>query len=104
MALQPYWNKWIVLDVCVDIINSRYDMSDDLEFSHKELNTAVSRNKLYKSSDVVITAIANPMGIYKAWFKMRNKETKKQFTIVAYYATSPNKLPKVPGGKLKMGA
>ncbi len=100
-ALQPYWNKWIVSDVWVDIIHSRYNLSDKLKFTHKELNTDVFRNKLYKSSDIEITAIANPMGIYKAWFKTHNKETKKQLTIVAYYATSPNTLPTVPGGNSK---
>jgi hypothetical protein len=48
-ALQPYWNKWIVLDVWVDIINSLYDIPDDIQFTSKELIAAVSRNKLYKS-------------------------------------------------------
>jgi hypothetical protein len=32
-ALQPYWNKWIVSDVWVDIIESLYDIPDDLQFT-----------------------------------------------------------------------
>jgi hypothetical protein len=99
-ALKPYWNKWIVSDVWINIINSRYDISDDLKFSSKELNTAVSRNKQYKSNLIETTAIANPMGLYKAWFKTR-KEDNKQTTIVAYYATSPNNLPTAPGRNSK---
>ena len=67
--LQPYWNKWIVSDVWVDIINSLYDIPDDLQFTSKELIVAVSRNKVYKSNNIETTAMANPMGLYKAWFK-----------------------------------
>eukprot|EP00978_Attheya_sp_CCMP212_P033252 scaffold133373_cov63-Attheya_sp.AAC.1 len=44
--------------------------------------------------------MANPMGLYKAWFKTW-KEYDKQATIVGYYATSPNNLPTAPGGKSK---
>jgi hypothetical protein len=99
-SLQPFWNKRIVSAVWVNIINSsRYDVSDDLKFSHRELNAAVSRNKLYKSSDLEMTAIANPMGLYKAWFKTRKDN--KQCTIVTYYATTPNTLTTVPGGNSK---
>ena len=68
-ALQPYWNKWIVSDVWVDIINSLYVLSDDLKFSSKELVAAVARNKVYKSNNIESTAMTNPMGLYKAWFK-----------------------------------
>jgi hypothetical protein len=32
-ALHPYWNKWIASDVWVGIINNRYDISDELQFS-----------------------------------------------------------------------
>jgi hypothetical protein len=31
-VLQPYWNKWIISNVWVEIINSLYDISDDLKF------------------------------------------------------------------------
>jgi hypothetical protein len=34
-ALQPYWNKWIVSGVWVEIINSLYDISDDVKFQAK---------------------------------------------------------------------
>jgi hypothetical protein len=47
-----------------------------------------------------MTVMANPMGLYKAWFKMR-KEGGKQKTIVGDYATKPNSLPTAPGGNSK---
>jgi hypothetical protein len=98
-ALEPYWNKWIVSDVWVDIINSTYDISEDLKFSSKELNAAVSRNKVYQSNNIETTMMANRMGLYKAWFKTRKDD--KQATVVGYYATSPNNLPTAPGGNSK---
>ena len=33
-----YWNKWIASDVWVNIINSHYDISDNLKFSSTQLN------------------------------------------------------------------
>jgi hypothetical protein len=41
-ALQPYWNKWIASDVWVNIIESLYNIPDDLQFTSKELVAAVS--------------------------------------------------------------
>eukprot|EP00978_Attheya_sp_CCMP212_P000429 scaffold877_cov57-Attheya_sp.AAC.4 len=43
--------------------------------------------------------MANPMGLYKAWFKTWQDD--KEATIVGYYATSPNNLPTAPGGNSK---
>jgi hypothetical protein len=97
--LQPYWNKWIVSDVWVDIINSLYDIPDELQFTGKELIASVARNKLYKSNNIETTTMTNPMGLYKAWFKTRKNG--KQATIVGYYATKPNTLPTTPGGNSK---
>ena len=37
-VLHAYRNKWIASDVWVDIINSRYDISDNLKFSSTQLN------------------------------------------------------------------
>jgi hypothetical protein len=101
MALQPYSNEWIVPDVWVDIINSHYDIPDDLQFTSKELIAAVARNKVYKSNNIETTVMVNPMGLYKAWFKTRKDKEGKQATIVGYYATSPNTLPTAPGGNSK---
>ena len=98
-ALQPYWNKWIVSDVWVDIIESIYDIPDDLQFTSKELNTAVSRNKVYRSNNIETTTMTNPMGLYKAWLKTRKDG--KQMTIVVYYGSKPNSLPTAPGGNSK---
>jgi hypothetical protein len=36
-ALQPYWNKWIVSEVWVDIINSMYNIPDNLKFMLLEI-------------------------------------------------------------------
>jgi hypothetical protein len=99
-VLQPYWNKWIVSGIWVEIINSLYDISNNLKFSSKELIAAIARNKVYKSNNIETTVMANPMGLYKAWFKTR-KEDGKQVTKVGYYATSPNTLPTAPGGDSK---
>ena len=81
-ALQPYWNKWIVSDVWVDIINSLYDIPDDLQFTSKELIASVARNKVYKSNNIETTTMTNPMGVYKAWFKTHKDSGGKQATIV----------------------
>ena len=98
-VLHPYWNKWIASDVWVDIINSHYDISDDLKFSSAQLNRAVSRNAQYKSNLIETTAMTNPMGLYKASY--RGLKNGKKGIIVGYYATSPNTLPTVPGGNTK---
>ena len=95
-----YRNKWIASDVWVDIINSHYDISDDLKFSSAQLNTAVSRNAQFKSNLIeTTTAVVSPMGLYKASYKV-GKEGKKVH-VVGYYATSPNTLPTPPGGSTK---
>jgi DNA-binding transcriptional regulator YhcF (GntR family) len=98
-ALQPYWNKWIVSDVWLEIINSTYDIPDELKFTTKQLIASVARNKLYKSNNIESIKVVNPMGLYKAWYK--TKKDGQQNTIVAYYATQPNTLPTVPGGNTK---
>ena len=96
-ALEPYWNKWIVVDLWVAIINSRYDLEEDLQFSGKELGAAISKNVAFKSHNIDSTAMTNPLGVYKAWKKKRDGNT-KSFTLVAYYATAANVLPTPPGG------
>jgi hypothetical protein len=99
-TLKPFWNKWIFSDVWVEIINSRYDLSDDLMFPGKELTAVIARIKVYKSTSIEITTMANQLGLYKAWTKKRDKD-RKNSTIVAYYCTSPDTLLIPPGGNSK---
>jgi hypothetical protein len=40
--------------------------------------------------------MTNPMGLYKALY--RGHKDGKKGIVVGYYATSPNTLPRVPGG------
>jgi hypothetical protein len=89
------FNKWIVADVWVDIINGHYDIPDDLQFTSKELNADIAINKVYKSNNIETTVMVNPMGLYKAWFNTCKDEEGKQTSIAGYYATSPNTLPAV---------
>jgi hypothetical protein len=42
--------------------------------------------------------MANPIRLYKAWFKTQKSDNGKEVKITAYYATSPNNLPTAPGG------
>jgi hypothetical protein len=101
-VLQPCWNKWIVSDVWVDIINAHHDPPDDLKFTSKELNAAVARNPQHQSNLTETMSMAKPMGLCKSWFKRRTTEG-KQAKIVAHHATSPNALPTASpsGSKLK---
>ena len=99
-SLQPYCNKWISVNLWLEIIHSRYDLVEDLLFSSKELGTAISKNKVYKANNIESTAITNPLGLYKAWKKNRDKNN-KSYTIVAYYSTLANTLPLPPGGITK---
>ena len=73
--LRPYWNKWIVASLWLDIIYSRYELVEDLQFSSKELQTAISRNKVFKSKNIETTVMPNPLGIYKCWKNIATKTT-----------------------------
>jgi hypothetical protein len=78
MTLQPHWNKWIVSDVWVDIVNNRYDIADGLKFSSKELIAAASRNKVCKSNNIETALMSNPMGFCKACWCKRQEEHREQ--------------------------
>jgi hypothetical protein len=95
--LKQYWNKWIVADVWVDIINDRFDITDSLKFESKELNAAISRNGNYRSNQIDATTMPNGIGLYKSWRKKRD-DNQKMTTTYAYFATAPNVLPTPPGG------
>jgi hypothetical protein len=95
--LKQYWNKWIVADVWIDIINERFKICDSLKFKSKELNAAIGRNGAYRSNQIDATTLPNGMGVYKAWNKSRD-ENKKLTSTVAYFITTPNVLPTPPGG------
>jgi hypothetical protein len=62
MALQPYWTSGSYPMYGSDIINSLYEISDNLKFSSKEWIAAVARNKVYKSNtNMETTVMANLM-------------------------------------------
>jgi hypothetical protein len=69
-------------------------------FSGKELTAVVATNKVYKSTSIETTTMANQLGLYKAWTKKRHKD-RKMLTLDAYYCTTPDTLPMPPGGDSK---
>ena len=95
--LKQYWNKWIVADVWIEIINDKFDITDSLKFESKELNAAISRNGNYRSNQIDATTMPNGIGLYKSWRKKRD-DNKKMTTTYAYFSTAPNVLPTQPGG------
>jgi hypothetical protein len=37
-----YWNKWVVDECWIGVINERYDMPESIQFTAVELNRAIS--------------------------------------------------------------
>jgi hypothetical protein len=56
---REYWNKWIVDECWIDIINKRYDMPESIRFTAVELNRAISRNAVFIAAGSIEAILAN---------------------------------------------
>jgi hypothetical protein len=92
-----YWNKWILDDSWIDIINQHFDLPLDLTFVATALHRAIGRSPKFHGIDVL--GESNAHGLYKASYFER--VGKKHTRLTAYYATSPHVLPQKPGGNTK---
>ncbi len=91
---KQYWNKWISDQCWIDIINERFDIPQSLQFTTRNLNTALSRSKIYDGIDILTTA--NGLGIYKSSYKKLNTQ------VTGYYITTPGVRPsEMLGGNSK---
>jgi hypothetical protein len=94
---KQYWNKWILDDGWIDIIEDRFEIPTSLKFDSSQLNGAISRDPRFCGIDTV--GDANLNGVYKATYNER--VGKKKSRLTAYYVTTPNTLPQKPGGNTK---
>jgi hypothetical protein len=94
---KQYWNKWILDDGWIDIIEDRFEIPTKLKFGSSQLNRAIGRDQRFSGIDTV--GDANVNGVYKATYYER--VGKKKSRLTAYYVTTPNKLPQRPGGNTK---
>ena len=88
---KQYWNKWISDQCWINLINERFEIPESLQFTKTNLNTALSRNKMYDGIDILTTA--NALGIYKSSYRPG------KIRSTGYYVTTPNVRPsEMPGG------
>ena len=59
-----YWNKWILSDGWIHIINDVYDMTNSLKFVSTDLNRAIGKHPRFSCIDNI--GESNLEGIYKA--------------------------------------
>jgi hypothetical protein len=78
---EQYWNKWISDQCWINLINEHFEIPESLQFTKTNLNTALSRNKMYDGIDILTTA--NAFGLYKS----SNRPGK--IRITGYYVTTP---------------
>ena len=98
-----YHDKWLKSECIVDLVNKHISLPSSLQFSSKELNSAISRNTLFKAAGIQCTTRPNSLGIYQAKYgrKKRIQNKKKTIHVTAYYITKPGSLPIHPGGNTK---
>jgi hypothetical protein len=94
---KQYWNKWIVTDGWINIIDDRYDIPTNLKCIAADLNRAMGMHPKFSSIDTI--GDTNVHGLYKATYFAHGGKGKSRLT--AYYVTSPNTLPQKPGGNKK---
>ena len=63
---REYWNKWVVDECWIDVINERYDMPESIRFTAVELNRAISRNAGFQAAGIDSLTLANSLGVYKS--------------------------------------
>ena len=93
---KEYWNKWIVAQCWIDVINERYEMQESIRFTADELNRAIARNAGYKSASIDTVTAANSFGIYKSTYRPSGQR------VAAHCITTPGIKPsEMPGGNSK---
>ena len=70
---KQYWNKWIVAEAWIEIINARYDIPTSLKFVSGDLNRAIGKTPKYSSIDTI--GETNVHGLYKASYFERVGKT-----------------------------
>ena len=92
-----YWNKWIVDECWIDLINERYEVPEALNFTATQLNGAVARDATLSATGIDKVTSSNSLGVYKSCYRPRGAKR-----ITAYYITAPGKKPsEMPGGNSK---
>ena len=95
---REYWNKWIVDESWIDVINERYDIPEALVFTAVELNRAIARNAVFKAAGIDGLTLANGLGIYKSSYRPKGNGKR----VTGYYITTPGTKPsEMPGGNSK---
>jgi hypothetical protein len=94
---KQYWNKWILDDGWIDIMEDRFEIPTSLKFDSSQLNGAISRDPRFCGIDTV--GDANLNGVCKATHNER--VGKKKSGLTACYVATPNALPQKPGGNAK---
>jgi hypothetical protein len=75
-----YWSKQISNQCWINLINKRFKIPESLQFTKTNLNTALSRNKMYDDIDILTTA--NALSIYKSSYRPG------KIRIIGYYVTT----------------
>ncbi len=95
---REYWNKWIVDECWIDVINEQYDIPEALVFTAVQLNRAIARNAVFKAAGIDGLTLANGLGIYKSSYRPKGNGKR----ITGYYITTPGTKPsEKPGGNSK---
>ena len=99
---REYWNKWVVDECWIDVINKRYDMPESIRFTAVELNRAISRNAGFQAAGIDSLTLANSLGVYKSSYQPPQKPGTSHRRVTGYYITTPgNKPSEMPGGNSK---
>jgi hypothetical protein len=99
---REHWNKWIVDECWIVIINKRRcDMPESVQFTAAELNRAMSGNAMFKAAGVDAVTLANALGICKSSCRP-NGHAKR---VTGCCVTTPGMKPsEMPGGNSKWHA
>jgi hypothetical protein len=72
---KEYWNKWIIDDGWIDIIEDRFDIPTNLKFVSGQLNRAIGTCRHPRYSGIDILGDSNVNGLYKATYFEKVKRT-----------------------------
>jgi hypothetical protein len=91
-----HWNKWILDDCWIDIINEQFDIPTKLRFISDELNRAVGGDPRF-SGIIDSAGESNVNGVCKATHQVGAKSLR----LTACHVTSPMEFAQKPGGNTK---